>query len=203
MAVDVQIFDETAYDADLLCVFLAKESFIGAGQVDQFRYDRRYAAEVDGSRGAAEFVCEIAFDSHIGAVAFGIHLGRFRMEDGIDADGFHFLFVFGKAAGIFLIVFVRAELGRVDEDGSDDDIAFGASRAHQGQMAFMQGAHGRYEADGPACFFGVQRKFLDFFDSTQYFHSSFASFQMFQALISCGQNRKSHRLQPLFLHHDG
>ena len=40
-----------------------------------------------------------------------------------------------------------AELGRVDEDRDHGPVAAGQGLAHQRQMAVVQGAHGRHEAD--------------------------------------------------------
>ena len=80
---------------------------------------------MDRSLSTAEFMRNIAVDIDVCAVALRIHFRRFRMEDGIDADAFQFLAVFIEAARISIIVFVRTELGRIDEDRSDDDVAFG------------------------------------------------------------------------------
>ena len=57
--------------------------------------------------------------------------------------------------GIFAQVFVRGELGRIDEVGGDDAVGAARGLAHQRQVAFMQGAHGRNHADAQALSFPV------------------------------------------------
>ena len=118
----------------------------------------------------AEFMRNVAVDIDIGAVAFRIHFRRFRMENGIDADAFQFLAVFIEATRISIIVFVRAELGRIDEDRSDDDVAFGLGSPHQGQMTFVERTHSRDQADNLTSLFLFTSKCLHFFDSTENFH---------------------------------
>ena len=118
----------------------------------------------------AEFMRNVAVDIDIGAVAFRIHFRRFRMENGIDADAFQFLAVFIEATRISIIVFVRAELGRIDENRSDDDITGGFRRPHQRQMPFMEGTHSRDQSDDLAGLLLFTRKCLHFFDSTENFH---------------------------------
>ena len=167
---NVEVADKTADDDDLLSIFLAKEGFIGASDVHQFRNDRSDAAEMDWALSPAEFMGNVTIDIDIRAVAFRIHFRRFRMEDGIDADTFQFLAVFIEAARISVIVFVRAELGRVDEDRSDDDVAFGFGSPHQGQMTFVESPHGRDQTDDLTSFFLFTSKCLHFFDSTENFH---------------------------------
>ena len=50
---------------------------------------------------------------------------------------------------------MRRELGRIDEVGGDDAVGAACGLAHQGQVAFMQGAHGRNHADAQALTFPV------------------------------------------------
>ena len=169
---DVEVADETADNDDLLSVFLAKEGFIGTSDVHQFRNDRSDAAEMDRTLSPAEFMGNVAVDVDIRAITFRIHFRRFRMEDGIDTDAFQLLAVFIEAARISVIIFVRAELGRVDEDRSDDDVAFGFGSPHQGQMTFVESPHGRDQTDDLTSFFLFTSKCLHFFDSTENFHDT-------------------------------
>ena len=58
-------------------------------------------------------------------------------------------------AGIFAQILMRRELGGIDKVGGDDAVGAACGLAHQGQVAFMQGAHGRNHADAEALSFPV------------------------------------------------
>ena len=137
----------------LLGIFLAEKSFVGPGNIHELRDDRRHAAEVDGPLGAAQLMGNVAVYADVGAVSFRIHFGRFGMEHGVDADAFQLAAVFFKAARIGVEILVRPELGRVDKDRGDDDVALFLRRPHEGQVAFMQGSHRRDQADAFSFFF--------------------------------------------------
>ena len=55
-----------------------------------------------------------------------------------------------RRARVQRVVLVRAELGRVDEDAGHDVVGVLAREVHQREMAGMQVAHGRHEADAQA-----------------------------------------------------
>jgi hypothetical protein len=52
-----------------------------------------------------------------------------------------------KGPGIFFEILAGAELGGIDEDGDDDEVAFSDSDFNQRDMADMKSAHCRHEAD--------------------------------------------------------
>src|SRR5207249_4153778 len=50
-------------------------------------------------------------------------------------------------------VLVRTELGRIDEEAGDDDVVLGAGRSEEREVALVEAAHGRHQADGSlACY---------------------------------------------------
>ena len=70
----IQIFHKTTNNDDLLGIFLAKEGFVCTGKVNELRYNGSYAAEMNRPAGTAKFVRDVAFDSDIRTISFGIHL---------------------------------------------------------------------------------------------------------------------------------
>lgn len=72
----------------------------------------------------------------------------FRLEQGL---------VTGQLPGIGIEILVRAELARIDED-RDNDVGCALPRfAHQGQVAFVQGAHRWHQGQRPVDAQGVER----------------------------------------------
>ena len=67
-----------------------------------------------------------------------------------------------KRPGVGVIVFIRAELGRIDEDGRDDDVVFLSGGTDEGSVSLMESAHGRYESDGFSFFFTVADEIFQF-----------------------------------------
>ena len=108
--------------------------------------DRGDAVEMIGPRGAAQILGQVA-DADMGAEALRIHLGRVGREDEIGAGlgelGEIALFV----ARVVTEVLARAELDRVHEDGHDHVVGFALGEGDEGEMAFMQRAHGGHESD--------------------------------------------------------
>src|SRR5439155_975927 len=45
-------------------------------------------------------------------------------------------------------VLVRTELGRIDEEAGDDDVVLSAGRAEEREVALVEAAHCRHQADG-------------------------------------------------------
>ena len=75
-----------------------------------------------------------------------------------------------ESARIFFVVFVRAELGRVDEDGNDEHVGARARFVHQGRVSRVQVAHGRDERDRFALRTERERGSLKFVGVVNDFH---------------------------------
>ena len=69
------------------------------------------------------------------------------VKDGVNAERVEPVSVLVEGPGIFVEVFVGAELGRVDEDTDDDAPILAARAGDQAVVARMQRAHGRHHAD--------------------------------------------------------
>ncbi len=82
--------------------------------------------------------------------AVRVHLFNRRREQQV-ATGFEELFLIGgEGARVFVEVFAGAELQRVDENTRDDEIDSLRSLGDQCDVAAVQVAHGRHEADALA-----------------------------------------------------
>src|SRR5207249_10002599 len=68
-------------------------------------------------------------------------------EDCVDAFGLEQPEIALFVARVALEVLAGAELGRVDEDGDDDMIVVRVRSTDEGEVALVQIAHGRDEAD--------------------------------------------------------
>ena len=77
-----------------------------------------------------------------------VHLLDRRREYQVDARVGRDCQIVGLIARIGIEIGRRAELRRVDEQAHDHGGALGAGGGDQGQVAGMQGAHRRNEADG-------------------------------------------------------
>ena len=71
-------------------------------------------------------------------------------EDDIDAALLGQVAVLLQITRVFLEILTLAELGRVDEDRENQDVAPRAALLEQREMSPVQEAHGRYERNGPA-----------------------------------------------------
>ena len=147
-----QVLDQAADDRQLLGVFFTKVGPVGPGQQEEFGADRGHAPKMNRARPAAK-LCADPFHGHIGAVAGGVHDLRCRCENGSGT-------LFGgqghiprQVLGIGVQVFSGAELGGVDKNADQGPVIVCRSPFDQAQMAFVQIAHGRHQADaapGPA-----------------------------------------------------
>jgi hypothetical protein len=147
--VEVEVADHGAEDGDLGGVFLAEEGAVGGEDVEELGDDGSDAAEVVRARGAVEAAADVR-DVDEGLGAGRVHLVGGGGEEEIDAFVAQKLAVFGEGAGIAGEVFGRGELGGVDEDGGGDAVAAGTGGADEGEVAFVQRAHGGDEAEGAA-----------------------------------------------------
>ena len=80
-------------------------------------------------------------------MVLGIHLLVGGCEDHIAPVRREQFQVVLERPGVFLKIFVRAELGRIDENGCDRHVALLLGPVDQGQMSFVQCPHGWNESD--------------------------------------------------------
>ena len=134
-------------DGKLLVVFFAEAGVIGLDDVEEFGDHGGHAAEMTGAEFAAQFVLQVRrFDV---VALFDVRIQFFfvgREDDGHAFAG-QFVGVLLQGARVAVEVFALAELEAVDEY-ADDDVAGAFFRfAHQGEVAFVQIAHGGDEGN--------------------------------------------------------
>ena len=120
--VEVEVAHEAADDGDLMRILLPEIGGVRAHDAEQFRDDGRDAVEVVRSAGRAVEHLGDAGNVDAGSEAVGIDLGCFRGEEDVDARLFCARGVVLLIARVAAEVFVRAELGRVDEERDDDEV---------------------------------------------------------------------------------
>ena len=143
---DVEVAGHAADDSQLLEVFFAKVGALWADHAEELCDDRCDAGEVARAEATAEFGGEVV-DGDRGGMAVGVDLCHGGHEEEVDAMGRALGCVALGVAGVDLKVFVGSELGRVDEDGGDDEVVLVAGVIEQGGVAAVEVAHGRYESD--------------------------------------------------------
>ncbi len=150
----VQVPHEPANDHQLLIILLAENGEVGLNLIEQFGHDQSDAAE--------HLRSEITFQPQGGAghgdaggEAVGIHFSSRRGEHQVTPGAGQQARVFFLLARVFVQVFMGGELRRIDEVGDDDAIGATGGLTHQGQMAFVQGAHGGNHADAETLSFPV------------------------------------------------
>src|SRR5262249_20403584 len=122
------------------CVFLAEEGCIWLDDVEELGNYCSHTTEVTGAGLAAKLVTETLY-CDVGADAARVHFFKRRYEQQIHTFFLQQLSVALKSAGIVGEVFIRAKLGRIDENGSCHRVALRLGRPHQGEMSFVQSAH--------------------------------------------------------------
>ncbi|KAI9163818.1 Glycerol-3-phosphate acyltransferase [Paramyrothecium foliicola] len=162
-----EVLDHAADDDGLLHVLLAEVDTLGLDNVEELHADGGDAAEEGGPARALEDLPHrrhgheraLAVDLLAGE-AGRVHLGGGRREDGGDAA--QVLPVIGQLAvqpgqhgrvgvpgdGIGAEILAGAELGRVDVYAHDDVVVLAGGGPDQREVALVQRAHGRHEADG-------------------------------------------------------
>src|SRR5688500_15226340 len=143
----MKVPDDLPDDGDLLRIFLSEAGQMWLDYVEEFGADGPHAVEVPRAEGPLE-PQRGPLHVQCGRIAGRIDLLNRRDEDrvnsgrGGDLGITRFLaWIGGEVCGI-------VELSGVHEDSGDDMAARGARRAKQGDMAVVQCAHGRDEADG-------------------------------------------------------
>jgi hypothetical protein len=74
--------------------------------------------------------------------------------------------------GIFMEIFTRAKLERIDKNAHDHDVIVPARAIDKGQMTGVQSAHRRHKTDGLALAPGGDKVFLEQADFFNCFHAS-------------------------------
>ena len=144
--IEVEIGGHPLDDEDLLGILGSEKGEIGGNDVKKLEDDRRHAPKVPWPGPAAEPVLQ-ALDLDGGPVARRVDLAGVGIEETIDAHVLQIGRVLLEVPGILLEVLVRSELGRVDEDADDGDIGPGLRSPDEAEMALVEIAHGRNEAD--------------------------------------------------------
>jgi hypothetical protein len=101
--------------------------------------------KVPGSKRAAQVLAQHRHGDPR-ALSAGIHFSRRGREHQVGAGAGQELDITLQVARVALEVFVRSELGRVDEDADGHALGVTARHLHQPQMPGMERAHRRYEA---------------------------------------------------------
>ena len=150
---EVEVAGHPPDNGRLLGVLLAEVGDVGADAVEELGDDGGDAAEVLGAaaRGVAvEHLGQAAADLDRGGEAVGVDLlDRRRVDEvgpGLGGQAQVALLV----ARVALEVLAGAELGRVDEEAHHDHVALGAGGAQQREVALVQVAHRRHQADRAA-----------------------------------------------------
>lgn len=142
---DVEVADHAADDVYLLGVFLAEVGGGGADEVEEFEDDGGDAAEMAGAGGAVAALGDSRFLDEGGVVGeIEIAGGKDEVGAGLATEGE----VVAAGAGVAGEIFLRTELDRVYVDADDDAPAFFPRAADEGEVAFVERAHGGDEADG-------------------------------------------------------
>ncbi len=144
---EVEVADHAADDVALLGVLLAEHGDVGEDEVEEFCDHGGHAAEVAGARGAAAARGKMGFLDPGGVVAGVEGAGG---EQDIGAEAAAGGGILGECAGIGGEVLARPELGGVHVGGDDDDVREAAGAADQFEVALVEGAHRRDQADAHA-----------------------------------------------------
>ena len=132
-------------DGELLRVLLSEVRELRPDDVEELQADGRDAAEVAGPVRALEASRQL-LDLDPGLEAGRVDLVRLRREEDVDSRVGRDRRVALLVAGIRVEVCILVELGRVDEQAQDDQVALRARCLDQREMAAMERAHRRHEA---------------------------------------------------------
>ena len=140
-----------AHDGDLLGVLLTEDEPVGLHHQDQLGDDRRDPGEVRGAHRALE-PAGGAVDADRRRKALRVHLAAAGANTAPAPASSGKRDVGRLLARIAVQVLVRTELCRVDEHADDHVLAARGARAHQRQVAVVEGAHGRHQRhSAPMC----------------------------------------------------
>jgi hypothetical protein len=142
----VQVAGERAHDGELLGVLLAEDGDVGAHEAEERGDHRRHALEVAGPAVALE-AGRRALDPHSRRGAGRVDGGDLGQEDEIAAGRGEARRIALLVARIALEVGRVVELRRVDENRDDDARSVLPRQLDQRQVAVVERAHGRHEAD--------------------------------------------------------
>ncbi|MNZ82330.1 hypothetical protein D3C78_1010250 [compost metagenome] len=144
----VQIAHQGADHRQLLEVFLTEDGQIRLDHVEQLADHCRHTFEMAWTAGATQAFGQLRnVDAGLAVHTVGVHLfdagGEQQVAPGLE----QFLLVGSEGSRVLVEVFAGAELQRVDEDTRNDEIDALCGLGHQGGVAAVQVAHGRYETD--------------------------------------------------------
>ena len=144
---DVQIANHPTDHHQLLPVLLSEDCEIGPDLIEQLADHQSHAAEhLRAERPFKPFGRSAHADG--GGRTVRIHFLDRRGVEQVAAGAGQQFSILRLLSGIGPEILVCGELGRVHEDAGDDPVGPTHGLAHQCQVAFVQRAHGRHEADG-------------------------------------------------------
>ena len=142
----IEVANHLPDDAKLLVILLAEHREIGSDLCEQLATHRCHTLEEVRPRDAFEALGSPPRDD-VGGESGRVHFCNIGHPHNVTVDFGEFgevAFLLARVAGE---VFLRRELGRVDEDGNHRPLGLRLGRFHQRDMASVQCTHGRHEAD--------------------------------------------------------
>jgi hypothetical protein len=142
-----KVLDHAADQRHLLIILLAEIGGIRLDEVKKLGHHRCHTGEMPRPHRAFQLAAQFGHVHH-GLHRARIHLGDFWCEKNVDTRLFQQCAVAGEIAGVTGQILIRTELQRVDEDRNHRHVVFRLGLGNESQMADMEKAHGRHEADG-------------------------------------------------------
>ena len=167
---EIQIGSHALQDNQLLVVFFAEAGVIGLNNVEQLGHHGGHAAEMPRAECTAQLVLQIG---RLDVVLLGhirIQLLLARREEYGHAFAGQFGGILFQRARIAVEILALAELQAVDKNAHHHLVCPFGRFAHQGQVPFVQVAHGGHECHA-AGFAAPVAQFLNGMDN---FHGGFA-----------------------------
>ena len=148
--VEVEVPGHAPDDDKLLGVLLAEIGAVRLDDVEELGDDGGDTYEVARSR------CTFMEVGDGAGVDLGVSVGAVHfLRGGGKDEGYTCTFEHGKVSvkvsGVGGEIFVGAELGRVDEDGSDNCVVLGGGSFDKSHVASVEVAHGGNEAERAVC----------------------------------------------------
>ena len=146
----VEVVNHALHEQNLLGILLPEVSVHlvracgGAHNIEELVHDGEHAVEVAGAGDSLKFIAQFAAGNANKRLAFGIHFIHGGREDNINARIGGDLRIRFQGARVFVIVFVGAELKRVNKDRRHHNIVLFTCAAQKRGVPCMQSTHRRY-----------------------------------------------------------
>ena len=147
----------------MLKILFAEIGGVSSNNVEKLAHHRCDTGEMTGTCLAFHLVAE-GWHIHHRLHRLRIHVADRWRKKIIDIRSAQQSGIPFQIARIFVEVFIRAELQRINEDRHDGHVIFCSGAMNQFKMAFMEVAHGRHEADAfsrPPCWRQNLTQFLN------------------------------------------